>query len=335
MSRPSRSGLETSVSTKANLGVWGFVTKVVSNNARLLSDRRYFDDLVMESLRTNIYRIDRLPEDAAYDAEMVIRDEAGLPTSAALQPARIEAAGDFTRLEKECPDNRYSLFGNLGLYFKFAMAEMEAKGLFSFHASALYRERDNRLLLLVGGPGAGKTVFLLAAVPMGYKVLSTEMTHCRIDDRGVHFYKGAVFDNIRVGNFVVDFPEAIEAFGVTIPDVEDVWAKKISVDMTPVSTREDIITNPKTVVVFPKVELGRGAPVITPVRDPRIQARFLFQNLSEKIASSFLLYDEYPVASFDSPDKAARRGEFVRRLLPHVAEAKNVLTGPRECMKGV
>jgi len=105
--------------------------------------------------------------------------------------------------------------------------------------------------------------------------------------------------------------------------------------MTPVSTKDDIITNPTTVAVFPKVELGRGAPVITPVTEPRQQARFLFGNLSEKIASSFLLYDEYPVASFDSPDRARRRHEFVRSLLPHVAEAKHVLTGPRECMKGV
>ena len=37
-----------------------------------------------------------------------------------------------------------------GLYFKCAMAEMEEKDLFSFHASALHREEDNRLLLLVG-----------------------------------------------------------------------------------------------------------------------------------------------------------------------------------------
>ena len=321
--------------TTAKIGIWGFVTRVGSNNPQLLRESRYFDDLVMESLRTDIYKIDRLGDDVPHDAEMIVRDEPGLATSVRFEPGRLEAAGDFTRLEQTCADHRYSLFGNLGLFFKFAMAEMEDKGLFSFHASALYREEDNRLLLLVGGPGAGKTVFILAGVPMGYRVLSAEMTHCRVNEHGVHFYKGAVFDNIRVGNFVEDFPEAIEQFVLTIPDVEDIWAEKISVDMTPVATRDDTITNPRTVVVFPKVELGRGAPVITLIKDPRKRARFLFQNLSEKIASSFLLYDEYPVASFDSPARAARRCDFVTSLLPHIAEAKNVLTGPRECMKGV
>jgi len=317
------------------VGIWGFVTRLASNNAHLITDSRYFEEIVMESLRTDIYRIEPLSDDVPHDAEMIIQDEPGRKTRISIREGRVEAAGDFTHLERTCPDNRYSLFGNLGLFFRFAMAEMEGKGLFSFHASALYRREDRRLLLLVGGPGVGKTVFLLAAVPMGYRVLSTEMTHCRLDEGGVHFYKGALIDNIRLGNFLVDFPEAIEQFRVKIPDVKDIWAKKIPVDMTPVATGEDIISNPKTVVLFPKVEVGRGAPVITSVKDPRLQARLLFQNLSEKIASPFLLYDTYPVASFDSPARAARRHDFVKRLLPCIAEAKSVLTGPRECMKGV
>lgn len=317
------------------IGIWDFVTRLESNNEGLISNPRYFDDLVLESLRTDVYRIERVGDEAAHDAEMIVHDAPGAQLAVQARPGRIETRGDFTHLEETCFDRRYSLFGNLGLFFRFATAEMEEKGLFSFHASALYHEGEDRLLLLVGGPGAGKTVFLLAGVPMGYKVLSAEMTHCRIDDEGVHFYKGALFDNIRVGNFTVDFPEAIEFFGVEIPQVDNVWSYKMQVDMRPVATREDILTNPKTVAVFPKVELGRGAPAITPVSDERYLARLLFSNLREKVASSFLFYDQHPVAPFDTPERAARCGDFVQQLLPHIAEAKNVLTGPRECMKGV
>jgi hypothetical protein len=317
------------------IGIWGFVTRLVSNNARLINDQRYFEGLVMESLRTDIYKIDHVSDDASHDAEMIIHDRMNAETSVRFEPGRVEAVGDFTRLEQTCPDKRYSLFGNLGLFFKFALAGMEQKGLFSFHASTLYRPDDRRLLVLVGGPGAGKTVFLLAAVPMGYRVLSAEMTHCRIDDGVVRFYKGALFDNIRVGNFVEDFPEAIDFFKIKIPQVNDVWAHKISVDMTQVATSQDIVVDPNIVVLLPKVEAGRGEPVITPITNPQVQARFLFQNLSEKIASSFLLYDECPVASFDRPAAAARRYDFVRQLLPGLTEVKSILTEPRACMKGV
>lgn len=317
------------------IGIWGFVTRLVSNNPHLINNKRYFSDLVMESLRTDIYRIEQVSDNALHDAEMIVHDEKNIETTVRYKPAKVEAFGDFTRLEQTCPDKRFSLFGNLGLFFKFVLAGMEEKGLFSFHASALYREKDRRLILLLGGPGTGKTVFLLAAVPMGYRVLSAEMTHCRIDNGVVSFYKGALFDNIRVGSFVEDFPDAIDFFKIKIPQVKDVWAHKISVDMTPVATIQDIIIDPNIVVLLPRVEAGRGVPVITPVKDAQVRARFLFQNLSEKIASSFLLYDVCPVASFDSPAGAARRYDFVLKLLPHLTDLKSVLTEPRECMKGM
>lgn len=317
------------------LGICGWVARITANRADLLAQDRYFDGTVMESLRTNVFKIDRLPPGTAADSEIRIIDEPSRPTSVSHQPGAMEASGDFTTLEQVCPDPRYSIFGNLGLYFRFAMAEMEDKGMFSFHASGLYREEDNRLLMLVGGPGAGKTVFLLAGILLGYRVLSAEMIHVKVNEDEARFFKGALIDNVRVGTLTQDFPNVAEVVGIEIPETQDIWATKIAVDLTQVATRDDVLVNPHLDVVFPHVERGRGAPEIGPVRDPLVMGRLLFGNLSEKISQSFLLYDQYPVYSFDTPQRAARRFEFVQRLTPRVRSAKRVLTGPTECMKGV
>ena len=81
-----------STDTTVKLGIWGWVARIESNNAALVRESRYFDDLVMESLRTDIYKVDRLADDVPYDAEMLIHDQPGAQASVEMQPGRIEAA---------------------------------------------------------------------------------------------------------------------------------------------------------------------------------------------------------------------------------------------------
>jgi hypothetical protein len=138
-----------------------------------------------------------------------------------------------------------------------------------------------------------------------------------------------------VGTLLEDFPEAASTIGLELPRVDDVWATKIAVDLTHVATAEDVLVNPRLEVLFPRVERGCGDALITPVKDPRVVARLLYENLSEKIAQSFLLYDQIPVGSFDSPERALRRGEFVSALVPYVCRACRVLTGPRQCIQAI
>jgi len=318
------------------ISVCGATIGLASNNEALITDPQYFEAMILQSLLTDLWRIEKAPYDGA-DAEFWVRDAHGLPLSMREEEAgrRLVLEGDFSEAERSCSDNRYSLFGNIGLLFKYLLTVLERKGVFSFHASAIYREEEDRLVMFVGPAACGKTVFILAAIEQGWRVLTVEMAHCEFRDGDLVIHKGALYDNIRVGNLTVDFPGAIEPLRIEIPDTKDVWGHKFAVDMNPVAVEADRLVNPKVSVVFPKVEMGRGDPEISPVRKGGGLRRRLFDNLTEKIGATLLLYDRLPIPGFDSPEAASARLAFVDQFMNRVVEARSVLTGPRNCMKGI
>ena len=107
---------------------------------------------------------------AAVDAELRIIDTPGLPPAIALEPDRVLAVGDWTALEAANSDRRYSLFGNLGFVFRYAIHALERHhDTWSFHASAMVDDKGD-LWLIPGGAGAGKTVFLLEGLTRGWTI---------------------------------------------------------------------------------------------------------------------------------------------------------------------
>ena len=193
---------------------------LVSNNGELLTRSEYFTDRVPQSLLTDYHRVDDVPWDGAptgVDAEIRIVDTPGLAPAIALEPDRVLAVGDWTALEAGNSDRRYSLFGNLGFVFRYAIHTLERyHDTWSFHASAMVDDKGD-LWLIPGGAGAGKTVFLLEGLTRGWTIFSTEMTHVRLTDGGYEFYKGSLFDNIRLGTLLYDFPAVLERLGTALP----------------------------------------------------------------------------------------------------------------------
>jgi len=317
--------------------VCGATIGLASNNNSLITDAQYFQSMILQSLLTDFWRLEDAPYDADVDAEFWVKDTPGLALSLRKEDdiRRLILEGDFSQAEATCSDRRYSLFGNLGLFFKYVLAVLERRGVFSFHASAIYREADNRLVMFVGPAGCGKTVFILSAIEKGWKVLSVEMTHCELRGDDLVIHKGALYDNIRVGNLTVDFPGAIEPLKIKIPQVTDIWGHKFAVDMNPVAVELDYLVNPAVSVIFPKVEMGRSDPETKPLALDRGLRRKLFDNLTEKIGATLLLYDELPVQGFDSPEASAARLSFAEKFTNRIRDARSVLTGPRNCMKGI
>jgi len=310
---------------------------IISNNEKLIHEGKYFDDQVMESLLTDIHSIHNIPFGDNLDSYFVIVDDPQATPQITITDKVLTATGDFTKYEKECSDNRYSLFGNLGIFFRYLLVTLErCHNIFSFHASSMYSPSRNTLLLVVGGAGAGKTVFLLKGLEDDWKIFSTEMTHFRFTDKGYEFYMGSLFDNIRLGNLIYDFPKANQKLKVEIPKVPDVWGHKIAIDMAHIAA-EPIYLNPKVTVVQAKIESNRDKPIIQTVQRKEKVAKILFDNATEKIGSTVVYYDYVPGQSFDTPELADRRLKTMYRFVNEVKlnPVKSVFAGAKNCMEGI
>ncbi|MCL4534989.1 MAG: hypothetical protein M1370_07525 [Bacteroidetes bacterium] len=314
---------------------------LISNNPTLIDAPEFFESKeVIQSLLTDVRAVPRIPFLGELDAYIYINDVPSLPPEIRVTDRAVFAAADFTRLDTEASDRRYSLFGNLGLFFKYAMATLERYHcIYSFHASGVFIPDDNELLIIIGGAGAGKTVLLLEGLSRGYQIFSTEMVHFQFGPDGCRFFKGAMVDNIRIGNLLFDFPAAAERLGLVLPEVGDPWATKIAIDLESVSTPSDILLNPNVTLLFPKIEAGRGAAIINEVRDRRRLVHMLFDNATEKIGGTTLLYEVLPLDTFDTPALMRARLSSMERFVSGEAfpikRARTILAGPKNSMEGI
>lgn len=310
-----------------------------SNNSALIHNPEFWEPGEIQSQITNWCQIEHLPYGPDLDAYAHFLDDPSLPYAVRSGERELFVQGDLTRLEREGRDKRLFLLGNIGLWFRWVLAVQERHGIYSLHASSIYKPDDDELLVIVGKAGAGKTVYLLESLARGYQIFSTEMTFFRVDSEQVVFYRGALMDNIRVGSFVYDFPEAAERLGLTLPKTDDPWETKISVSMESVTTGQSELVNPTISFVFPRIETGITRAQVHDVKNAQTLVRLLFDSVSEKIGSTVLIGEQLPVTGLDSPGQAQARLEAVRRLAAapnwKIKQARHILAGPKSCMEGI
>jgi hypothetical protein len=304
---------------------------LVSNQSDLIRRSEYFADPVPQSLLTDYHRVDEVPWrglPGEVDAELRILDTPGLAPVVSLARDGALLVGDWTALEAQARDRRYSLFGNLGFLFRYAIAALERyHATWSFHASAMVDDKGD-LWLIPGGAGAGKTVFLLEGLGRGWTIFSTEMTHVRLTAGGYEFHKGSLFDN---------FPDVAERLGLELPDAADPWGTKVALDLRPVQTPVDTLVNPALRIVHPKVESGRPRAVVGRLDRREQRVKLLFDSATEKHGGTVLLYDCLPVPSLDTPELMARRLGGMRELVERatIRSALTTLCGARNCLEGL
>ena len=83
---------------------------------------------------------------------------------------RVLFKGPFLKLSEEASDSRFTIWGNQGFLFRYTLLLLERKHkIFNIHGCALFHQERNRLYLIVGGAGSGKTVYLLSGLGKGLR----------------------------------------------------------------------------------------------------------------------------------------------------------------------
>ncbi|MFC1937505.1 hypothetical protein ACFLWY_02965 [Chloroflexota bacterium] len=314
---------------------------LLSNNRELIYNPEFFEDPnYIQCMRTGIRKVEDIPFSDDLDAYIYVYDVKDVPPTVTVTEREIRVVGNISELDAKMSDRRYSLFGNVGLLFRYMLVTLERyHDIFTLHSSTMYNPEENDLMLLVGGPGAGKTCLLMEGLKRNYQMFSTEMTHVSFEDGKCLFYKGSLIDNVRVGNFVYDFPEIPPLLGLELPKVDDVWGTKITIDLGSKETKEDILINPNLSLFFPKIESGRQEAIFGDVKDKRRIVTALFDNANEKIAQTIVYYDSFAVGCLDSPDLWQKRLKAMEKLVygeyVPIKRAKTILASPTKCLKEV
>jgi hypothetical protein len=286
----------------------------------------------VESMLTDFRQVKKIPYETGLDGYISVDDKEVEPRCR-FQNNTVLFRGPFIRLQKQASDARFSLWGNQGFLYRYALYLLEKKhAIFNLHACALTDEEGEILYVIIGGAGSGKTVFLLSGLEKGLKLFSTETVHFQIKNHEIIWYMGSLVDNIRFGTLIHDFPGFLR--GVNIPSPLEIWQRKIAVDLSDYKTAKKTIKNPRAVhILFPRVERSFEKTVWNPLKDNRKAAKYLFDNITQKLAETILMYDRLTVLGLDERKLAQSRLEAVYRLIDHrsIFQTVSVLSNPQGC----
>lgn len=334
------------------LNVAGISTGLFSNNLDLISSKEYFGGTshpaVAEGMGWQIHsqeaniRIATCPlqDDADLKGSFSILDQKDSIPAIEIREERITACGDWSRLEEETIDRRYSLLGNQGVLFRYLLTVLERHGIYSFHACGLVEKESGTTCLVLGERGSGKSALLLAALASGrFLSFGTEIVHAGLDEDGLCFYRSSLRNNVRLGHMIYDFPRLAEEIGVSFSATDDPWNTKVQLDFSQFAVTEDKISGQQTILVIPRIEEEVSQPMISRMAESDLikLKRSMVENISDKICSLALIYETVPVGTLDNPGLMKNRISFVDDILRsgNIVAANTVFASPLNCLEGL
>jgi hypothetical protein len=287
----------------------------------------------VKSLLTDFRDMTEIPYSTKLDGQIVLENRPSAAASFERSKRKVSFRGPLRYLESQASDLRYSLWGNQGFLYRFILYLLEERHhIFSLHACALYDEKRNLLYIAAGGAGSGKTVYLLSGIAKGLKLFSTETAAYECRGKKIAWFKGSLVDNVRLGTLVHDFPQFLPRLDQPSSPGQ-VWQKKIALDLSSHQCSQNTLVQPDVVLLFPRIEEGRKGFLFNAFEDKRPAAKAVFDNLSQKIAETIVLYDRLPVCGLDDARLAASRLESAYRLVENssVLKIAAALSGPADC----
>jgi len=311
--------------------------KILAARIGIEADRKEFlpsfpPRVEVKSLLTDFRTVEQVPFSSDLDGYISIQESSNAP-SFAFSEERVRFQGPLARLIKEASDLRFSFWGNQGLLYRFTLYLLEKKHrIYNLHACALYHQDKNHLYVITGGAGSGKTVFLLSGLEKGLKLFSTETVHFRMEKDQVTWFMGSLVDNIRLGTLMHHFPGFLH--NIDTQEADDEWQHKVALDFSSYKTDFEILKTPGAVtILFPRIEEGWEGFHLTPMMDKRKTAKAIFDNITQKLSETVILYDKIPVLGFDEKNLAVARHITASQLILHesVVQTASVLSNPYEC----
>jgi hypothetical protein len=303
---------------------------IETNTKELLPPSSF--EIEVKSLLTDFHRVDRIPYSDDLDGYIRILDSR-TPPHYERQGKKFIFSGPFEDLTRTASDHRFSFWGNQGFLYRFILYLLEKHhNIYNFHACALFNPNDRSFYLVIGGAGSGKTVYLLSGLTKGLKLFSTETVHFRIQNDRIEWFKGSLVDNVRFGTLVQDFPQFLS--DQHIPAPENLWQKKIAIDLSSFAVNFETLKSASNVhILLPHIEEGRNGFIQNTVSDLDKASKFLFDNISQKIVETTILYDQIPVLGLDEKDLALSRLDVVNNCvkLPIIRQIVSILSNPSDC----
>ncbi|MFB0565417.1 MAG: hypothetical protein ACETWK_07035 [Candidatus Aminicenantaceae bacterium] len=322
--------MEINTSHKKAIKMLEATVGIESNTRRLLPE--FPLPIKVESLLTDFQDIKEIPYSAELDGYISIEEDASHEASLKFSIEKVAFKGPFIRLSEETSDPRFTLWGNQGFLFRYLLYLLEKKHkIFNFHGCALYQNLKNRIYLIIGGAGSGKTVYLLSGLALGLELFSTEIIHYRVENRDITWFMGSLVDNVRAGTLRHNFPQFM--IDLELTHIKNEWQKKIAIDLSAYKSKKECITNPEVVIIFPRIEEGRNGFLFTPMINKKKITKLLFDNISQKLTETVILYDTIPLLGFDDQIMALSRLNSVVKLVNHenLKKVASVLSNPYEC----